>query len=329
MGAEGYGGPESSGANASSLTLAQAYANGAAAADATLTLDATRGGLTITASALTGVTPITINHTLAPTAGTEKSLSIVGSFAPASGTAAYTPVSVAYTVNQTGGANGTVTGIKVNATETAVVGTHVLLDLQVASASKFSVLSSGRAFFAKTPATAPTAIGDPLVASATGFAHQVEIGNLTNSCGLRVGQSASNSLGFSWIFNATPGNAAAELNTFGYANQLSIDASLVRIQMISTNAINLGGTITISDAKDIAVGSTTGTKIGTATSQKLGFFNRTPVIQPATTGETVGFTTGAGTAVKDDSTFTGNVGATAYRLSDVVKHLKNLGLIAV
>ena len=76
------------------------------------------------------------------------------------------------------------------------------------------------------------------------------------------------------------------------------------------------------------LGSTTGTKIGTATTQKLAFFNSTPVVQPNGTGETTGFTAGAGTAVNDDSTFTGNVGATAYRVSDVVKALKNLGLMA-
>lgn len=46
------------------------------------------------------------------------------------------------------------------------------------------------------------------------------------------------------------------------------------------------------------------------------------------TGETTGFVTGAGTAVKDDSTFTGNVGSTAYRVSDIVKALKNLGVLA-
>jgi hypothetical protein len=61
---------------------------------------------------------------------------------------------------------------------------------------------------------------------------------------------------------------------------------------------------------------------------KVGFCSATPITQPSATGETVGFTAGAGTAVTDASTFTGNVGATAYRLSDVVKHLKNLGLIA-
>jgi hypothetical protein len=35
-----------------------------------------------------------------------------------------------------------------------------------------------------------------------------------------------------------------------------------------------------NDANDIAVGTTTGTKIGTATSQKIGFFNATPVDRP-------------------------------------------------
>jgi len=60
----------------------------------------------------------------------------------------------------------------------------------------------------------------------------------------------------------------------------------------------------------------------------IGFFGATTVTQPASTGETTGFTAGSGTGINDDSTFTGNVGATAYRISDIVKHLKNLGLIA-
>jgi hypothetical protein len=32
---------------------------------------------------------------------------------------------------------------------------------------------------------------------------------------------------------------------------------------------------------NIALGTTTGTKIGTATTQKLGFYNATPVVQPS------------------------------------------------
>lgn len=88
------------------------------------------------------------------------------------------------------------------------------------------------------------------------------------------------------------------------------------------------GGLTIADAGNVVLATGTGTKIGTATGQKLGFYNATPVIQQAGTGETVGFTAGGGTNVTDASTFTGNVGSTAYRISDIVKALKNLGLLA-
>lgn len=39
--------------------------------------------------------------------------------------------------------------------------------------------------------------------------------------------------------------------------------------------------LTISEAKNIILGTTTGTKIGTATTQKIGFFNATPIIRPS------------------------------------------------
>jgi hypothetical protein len=86
--------------------------------------------------------------------------------------------------------------------------------------------------------------------------------------------------------------------------------------------------LTIADAGNIVLATGTGTKIGTATGQKLAFYNATPVAQHSTTGETVGVTHGSGTATKDDSTFTGNIGTKAYTMSDIVKALKNLGLIA-
>jgi hypothetical protein len=85
--------------------------------------------------------------------------------------------------------------------------------------------------------------------------------------------------------------------------------------------------LTLTD-KNIVLSASTGTRIGTATTQKLAFYNSSPIAQPSSTGETTGFTAGGGTGVTDASTFTGNVGATAYRLSEIVKHLKNLGLIA-
>ena len=41
------------------------------------------------------------------------------------------------------------------------------------------------------------------------------------------------------------------------------------------------GTTTMSDGANIALNTTTGTKIATATAQKLGFWNATPVVQPS------------------------------------------------
>jgi len=45
--------------------------------------------------------------------------------------------------------------------------------------------------------------------------------------------------------------------------------------------VKIGGNLTIVDAKNIILDITTGTKIGTSTSQKIGFFNATPVVQPS------------------------------------------------
>lgn len=52
------------------------------------------------------------------------------------------------------------------------------------------------------------------------------------------------------------------------------------------------------------------------------------VVQSSGTGETAGFTAGSGTPVNDDSTFTGNVGSTAYNLNDIVKALKSAKILA-
>jgi hypothetical protein len=86
--------------------------------------------------------------------------------------------------------------------------------------------------------------------------------------------------------------------------------------------------LTIADAGNIVLATGTGTKIGTATGQKLAFYNSTPVVQHSTTGEITGVSGGSGTNIHANATFTGNVGSTAYTISDVVKALKNLGLLA-
>lgn len=89
----------------------------------------------------------------------------------------------------------------------------------------------------------------------------------------------------------------------------------------TSGAIRLGNS-------NVVLGSSAGVQFGTATTQKLAFYGSTPLAQASSTGTSTGFTAGGGTTVTDSSTFTGAVGSTAYRISDIVKHLKNLGLIA-
>ena len=84
----------------------------------------------------------------------------------------------------------------------------------------------------------------------------------------------------------------------------------------------LQGDVTISDTRNIILSTTTGTKIGTATSQKLGFWNTAPIVQPTTAVAAATLVGGGGTTVTDTDTFDG------YTIAKVVKALRNLGILA-
>jgi hypothetical protein len=81
-------------------------------------------------------------------------------------------------------------------------------------------------------------------------------------------------------------------------------------------------TITVTDAIDLAFDTTTGTKIGTATGQKISFWNKTPIIQPTTgiTGSTL--VSNGGTTITSTDTFGG------YTLQQLAAVIRNTGLAA-
>lgn len=85
----------------------------------------------------------------------------------------------------------------------------------------------------------------------------------------------------------TIGQLTAESSPAG-ANEMPISVSNVTKKVSVTNllnaAVNLTGK-TFAEAADIAFGASTGTKVGTATTQKIGFWNATPVVQPALTAD--------------------------------------------
>ena len=82
-----------------------------------------------------------------------------GTFAPASQSTSFVALTVAPTINQTSTASGNYTGILVNATETAFLGTTArLLDLQVGGTTQFNVDHKGNVFLTAA-AGAPTSAG--------------------------------------------------------------------------------------------------------------------------------------------------------------------------
>jgi hypothetical protein len=68
--------------------------------------------------------------------------------------------------------------------------------------------------------------------------------------------------------------------------------------------VNINGTLAMTDGHHITTGTTTGTKIGTATTQKIGMFNAAPVVQATRVGQLTDSTTGT------PSTTIGDAGAT-------------------
>ena len=110
------------------------------------------------------------------------------------------------------------------------------------------------------------------------------------------------------------------------ANKLYIANSSTTTPLIygdfSTPSLTFNGTVTIADGYNLASGTTTGSKLGTATSQKLGVWNATPIVQPTTGVAAATFTANSGTAVNDASTFDG------YTIGQVVKALRNIGWLA-
>jgi hypothetical protein len=92
---------------------------------------------------------------------------------------------------------------------------------------------------------------------------------------------------------------------------------------LSVNSFNGTSNFAISIANgDISMAGAAGTKIGVSTTQKIGFWNATPIVQPTTAVAAATFVVGVGTAVTDASTFDG------YTLSKVVKALRNMGILA-
>lgn len=73
---------------------------------------------------------------LTGTSGTTNVFQLTSTFAPTSGTGVFRAANIAYVVNQTGGANGNTTGLRIDTTETAVGGANSLLSMEFNNGSQ-------------------------------------------------------------------------------------------------------------------------------------------------------------------------------------------------
>jgi hypothetical protein len=101
--------------------------------------------------------------------------------------------------------------------------------------------------------------------------------------------------------------------------------NVVTTGTLGAGATTLGGALTLGN-NDIVSGTGAGTKIGTAITQKLGFYNATPIVQPAGAAQAAVATTGA-----TDVTPFGYTEAQANAIVALVNEMRgtlvNLGLM--
>jgi hypothetical protein len=161
-------------------------------------------------------------------------------------------------------------------------------------------------------------------------------GSGTNIAGgalhIQGGASTGSAAGGSILIRTTPAggsgssaNAAVTAITIDSTQAVTLAATLaVTGASTLTGLLTANGGITLGNAQNIAFSTTTGTKIGTATTQKLSFWNSTPIVQPTTSvaSATFAHTGGGGANIKTDDTFDG------YTIAQVVRALRNAGLLA-
>lgn len=267
-------------------------------------------------------------------AGSIQFVSINGSGAWALTPSSFTTAATlnAFNITQTwNNASGVYTGIRYALTNTASAATSRVLDLVVGGSSVFNVATGG----ALVTAGAITATGSGITGfnytSTGGSNSAVSLFNATNSLGTTAGTSSG--INFSGMsFAPTSGTGVFNtLNISPTINQTGVTGTPITrgvyINPTLTSALDwrsleiTRGNIVLG-ALDMVLDTTTGTKIGTATSQKIGLWNATPIVQPTTGVASSTRVGGAGTTVTDTDTFDG------YTLAQVVKALRNIGILA-
>jgi hypothetical protein len=145
--------------------------------------------------------------------------------------------------------------------------------------------------------------------------------------GTKIGVSTSSKLAF---YGSTAITQPANTNVVSALVSLGLIANTVTVGVAGVGSVTFptvaltGSAITVTDNIPFVFGTTNGSKFGTATTQKISFYNSTPIVQPASTNVVsalvnlgliaTSVTLGLPTNVVTD--WTGNVSATTRFLAD-------------
>lgn len=154
-----------------------------------------------------------------------------------------------------------------------------------------------------------------------------------------TGVLRSNFSGLQVQVNSLPlggGNLALEPNFSGlqvqatytqdFAGTLASNFSGLDVRTIAMQSggqsIPAGQHLQMGAGSNIILATTTGTRIGTTTTQKLAFWGTDPIVQPTTGGLAASFSPGSSGILDDTATYD------AYTIGQVVQALRNIGILA-
>jgi hypothetical protein len=163
-----------------------------------------------------------------------------------------------------------------------------------------------------------TVLGGGIYAKSAVGGNILQLVNSSNVTALTVDNSNARLLARS-INLTTPTYGFLTASTYGLGQtgtQVSLIANSIAVLAASSSLI------TVANGVNFAFNTGTGTKLGTATTQKLSFWNATPIAQPTTTVTAATYVGLGGGNIQQNDTFDG------YTIAKIVKALRNIGLLA-
>jgi hypothetical protein len=273
------------------------------------------------------------------------------------GAGSTTTAQVAFSGSTMNWINFGVNGLAIPATGTRSAGTKIVIYPNIGPTTTDNAIGAdGGASGGNLWISSPNSVGfypdsSTAIAGAFRYASTVRGLNLTATGAATIPQMLINGTTYQWIsFGAgnfgdpalTSGTRSAGTKIVLYShttldNGFGVDGSSAggNLWITTPNAIKFytnGSTtvraaidssaLTLADAVNIAVNATTGTKIGTATNQKIAFWNKTPIVQPTTAITGAARVGGAGTTVTTTDTYGG------YTIAQIAAALVNTGILA-